>query len=415
MCGNILKRILGYFVILNVLIIFLHASDFKIKSLRTYSSLAEGSIPILLYKELSHNDLIIEFDLEADVQPNLVIEFRFCDRYWKPYQSYFFRNEGYNNSFNLWFDVLSAAINGANYHYKGSFPSNEVTFPFSGKWIYYITDRETGTVHGYGKFFVVKPELGIIGNITKDRLDDSNFESSIFERTNRLSVEFNLSDGLYPDQVEFVEVVENLMIDYPYQIEKREYNNYRYYEWDGTRKFKFVARDIFPGNEYRSTDFRDARRFLPPGFNAQRDGTEISRTYKYGGHDLNGRSLLTNFKDNDSEYLNVHFSILPSVKINNSIYLTGSFNDWKVLPQYQLTKSGDYYEIDMELKRGRYDYLYVTGNTNSNYVENINWNTLEGNFWETKNDYHVFLYYNATEYGGYDKIIGYVKLSSGVK
>ena len=391
------------------------ASDFQIKSLRTYSSLAEGSIPILIFNELGYNNLVIEFDLQAEVQPNLVIQFRFCDRYWQPYESYFFRNEGYNSSFNLWFDVLSVAVNGADYHYKGSFPNNEVTFPFSGKWIYYITERETGNIYGYGKFFVINPEVKLSGEITKDRLEDSNFDSSIFERTNRISVEFNLPDELFPGEVEFVEVVENLMIDYPYLIERTEYNNLRYYEWDGTRNFKFVARDIFPGNEYRSTDFRDAQRFLAPGFNAQRNGTEISRTFTYGGGDLNGRSLLTNFKDDDSEYLKVHFSIRPAGKVYNSVYITGSFNDWKVLPEYQLQKTDTNYDIDLELKRGRYDYLYVTGDDEIDYVKNINWNTLEGNFWETKNDYYIFLYYNSSEYGGYDKIIGYLKLSSGVK
>ena len=38
---------------------------------------------------------------------------------------------------------------------------------------------------------------------------------------------------------------------------------------------------------------------------------------------------------------------------------------------------------------------------------------LEGNFWETGNNYHIFLFYNEEQLGGYDKIIGYKQIYSG--
>jgi hypothetical protein len=69
--------------------------------------------------------------------------------------------------------------------------------------------------------------------------------------------------------------------------------------------------------------------------------------------------------------------------------------------------------ITIQLKRGVYDYQYVTGDVINNKVENIEWEILEGNFWETQNDYFIFLYYRTEEKGGYDKIIGYKKIKSG--
>ena len=68
--------------------------------------------------------------------------------------------------------------------------------------------------------------------------------------------------------------------------------------------------------------------------------------------------------------------------------------------------------MTIPLKRGIYDYQYVTGEITGNTVEDIDWYTLEGNSWETTNFYYVFLYYNDTDLGGYDHIIGYAKIYS---
>ena len=66
--------------------------------------------------------------------------------------------------------------------------------------------------------------------------------------------------------------------------------------------------------------------------------------------------------------------------------------------------------FSVQLKRGVYDYQYVTGKIVNDRVENIDWEILEGNFWETENEYYIFLYYQTVEKGGYDKIIGYKKI-----
>ena len=52
-----------------------------------------------------------------------------------------------------------------------------------------------------------------------------------------------------------------------------------------------------------------------------------------------------------------------------------------------------------ENPRGRYRYSW-----------NEDWIKLEGNTWANKKVYDVFLYYDEPDLGGYEKIIGYVKL-----
>ncbi|HSR17744.1 MAG TPA: hypothetical protein VLM39_06585, partial [Ignavibacteriaceae bacterium] len=54
-----------------------------------------------------------------------------------------------------------------------------------------------------------------------------------------------------------------------------------------------------------------------------------------------------------------------------------------------------------------YDYQYVAADAVNNRIKNEDWIVLEGNFLETENLYHIFIYYNDPNYGGYDRIIGY--------
>jgi hypothetical protein len=78
-----------------------------------------------------------------------------------------------------------------------------------------------------------------------------------------------------------------------------------------------------------------------------------------------------------------------------------------------MQNSGGIYTVTTELKRGIYDYQYVTAIDNGNSIDNVDWYSLEGNFWETSNDYYIFVYYKSLKNGGYDQIIGYTKINSG--
>lgn len=66
------------------------------------------------------------------------------------------------------------------------------------------------------------------------------------------------------------------------------------------------------------------------------------------------------------------------------------------------------------LKRGVHEYQYVVADIRGNKIINPEWEILEGNFFETENEFHIFLYYQVPEKGGYEKIIGYAKIKTGV-
>lgn len=406
----------------NILIIFLiiipfvkiNAEDFVIKSLRVYSSLSEISFPIIDKSDSSKKTITIEFDVQANYAPALNIIFKFCDKDWQPYENIFLANIGYNTEYNLWLEKLPLRVTDARYHYMGIFPNKNVTFPFSGKWKFFIVDSQNpDKIYGEGKFLVVIPEVKLNISVTKNRMENVIPEIAALGRTITIFTSFTLPDTLFESNIQLVEIIENKKIFYPIRIDRTKLTDQNYYEWNGSNKFLFIAKDIRPGNEYRQTDLRDINRFNQKNVNAQYDGIEVSSFFKKRNRDLNGGSILTNYKNDYAEYLNVTFKIRPPENITSSVFLVGDFNNWQVLPDYELFDDNGLLNLTIELKRGIYDYQYVTAHKINEEVKNIDWYVLEGNFWETENDYHIFLYYKTPEKGGYDKIIGYKKINSG--
>jgi hypothetical protein len=77
-----------------------------------------------------------------------------------------------------------------------------------------------------------------------------------------------------------------------------------------------------------------------------------------------------------------------------------------------MINDGGLYNKTIELKRGIFDYQYVTADFINGEIKNQDWVQLEGNFWETENVYHIFIYYQDPDFGGFDRIIDYQKLTS---
>ncbi len=381
----------------------------EIKSLLVYTE-SPKRLPIVT----NSNQLTIEFDVAAINEPNLTIEFRFCDKDWQPYDNTFLLNQGYNTAYNLWFEQIPVPSGDVRYHFKENFPNVDVTFPFSGKWIFRVTNsNDPDIVYATGRFFVIKNQMSVSANLSRYRLNSSQERIIELQRTYELRIDFTLPDTLHPMDLNYVEVIENQKVDYPILIKQDKFDDLRYYETNGSRGFTFIAKDIKPGNEYRQANLLDRNKYQPPLTQAHYDGFDYNRFEQRGSRDFEGGMELVNFKDNYADYMMVEFEYSPISSLMNDIFLVGSFSDWKVLTQNKLEQEGSIYKVTTELKRGVYDYQYVLGNDNDSEVVDIDWYSLEGNFWETTNLYYIFVYYKSLELGGYDQIIGYVVLDSG--
>ncbi len=389
------------------------AQGIIIKSLRCYSSVDETSFPIIS-KDGDQSSITIDFDMQAVQYPNLAIHFRFCDSNWQPYDNVFLLNPIYNTENNIYLERLPLNIRGAQYHYKGTFPNQNVTFPFSGKWKYFIVDQfDRRKIFAEGKFFVVNPEIRVNTKLFRETLQNRFDESSMMNRTVALQTSFILPDSLFHVHLKRVEIFVNRKMDYPIIIEKFANTPDQFFEWNASNRFSFLTRNIYPMNEYRSTDTRDYNVYNSSLVHAKFGEIETSDFFSKRRRDYNGGSFLLNHRNENADYLEVQFRMRPPEEITKPIFLVGSFNNWKVLPEYEMFDDNGLLNISVELKRGYYEYQYVTADLRNGRVENIDWNILEGNFYETVNEYHIFLYYEEQDKGNYDKIIGYSKIIGG--
>ncbi|MDP4174874.1 MAG: DUF5103 domain-containing protein [Bacteroidota bacterium] len=386
-----------------------------IKSLKVYSNNDEKSLPILIFNEDKQDHLRIEFDIKAPYEPSFNIVFRFCDRNWNPTKNIFYSNFGQDRAYELDFEKLPSTITDADYHFNGTFPDTrgQVSFPFSGKWRLYITDsQDTSIVYASAKFIVVRDTIAMYSSLKKESLEDKSYFPTDLSKVFNLTTSFTLPEDFFVTDLYGIEIIENHKIDYPYFVDRSGNTQNRYYNWDGNRKFSFSSKELRPGKNYRQVDLRNINLFNSKNVNAHLDGVETSRFFTEGKKDLNGASILTYYKDENADYLNVNFRLRADLDYGKKVFIVGAFSNWDVLPEYELKNDGGLYSIIINLKRGAYDYQYVTGYLENGKVSNIDWYELEGNSWSTVNNYYVFLFYSDPAKGGYDRIIGFQKVTS---
>jgi hypothetical protein len=107
----------------------------------------------------------------------------------------------------------------------------------------------------------------------------------------------------------------------------------------------------------------------------------------------------------EADYAWVHFLLPYQVPLaDGSLYVAGGFCDWQYRLSNKMTYNFDLhaYEASIFLKQGYYDYAYVFLENGSNAGDAT---FIEGSFWETGNEYEVFVYHRGQgDY--YDRLIG---------
>ncbi len=405
-----MKKLFVFLILIQTSIIF--PQEIIIKSLKTFSSKDANSIPVLS----SPRDLLtIEFDVQTEFSPNINIIFKFCDKNWNPTDNLFLANQGKNTAYTLNSFLLPTTVEEAKYHYTNTFPDKDgyVAFPYSGKWKFFVVDSQDPTkIFAEGKFFVVIADVPLKVETKRETLDDKTYFPPQLGHSNWIIVEASPKDTYFPFQVDELEIVQNHLIYYPIRVLRNPTDQNRVFEWDGGSKLRFTAKDVLPGNEYRQTNLKDINIYNSKNVKAQFDGMEYSRFLLFSKNDNNGSFNLQPPKDMNSTYMNVTFQVKPPEEIYGDIFLVGAFTDWQLSEKNKMNFNGDHFELTLELKRGVYDYQYVVVNGDYSDVTNQNWYILEGNDWQTSNEYNIFLWYRDQEYGGYDRIIGYSKIQT---
>jgi hypothetical protein len=190
--------------------------------------------------------------------------------------------------------------------------------------------------------------------------------------------------------------------------------------------YNYEEGNIFPGSsEFRWFDAKSVRyqservqsiAYKKPNyyFNLIPDEKRTFKVY-FQWQDLNGKFLVKNSmginSDIESDYIYVHFSLpYDAPMVDGNIFIFGALSDWQCNKRNMLIYNYDKkeYELDLLVKQGFYDYQYAYLKNNTSEAD---LGFIEGNHYETENDYLIFVYWHDIS-SRYDKLVGFKTINS---
>jgi hypothetical protein len=304
-------------------------------------------------------------------------------------------------------------------HYRLSLPNEDVQMKLPGNYLLYVYkdyDQEQPVLTR--RFFMVDPQVQIASDIhrtdnvghiyTSQEVDFTvnyqrlnpddprrNFRVTICQNLNWTTA---VSD-LLPKYIQPGELI------YDYEEENLFPGGSEFLHFD-TKSLKY--------NSDRVREIRFERPlkhiYLLP------DRPKAFNTYEYQ-EDINGKYLVkwddAFDSDTEADYVMVHFSLATGEPDEESdVYLFGGLTGWKTTGENKCTFNAETgsYEIELLLKQGYYNYAYATRNRSG---QNIDLTKIDGNHFETENDYYIFVYYRDIR-ERFDRLVG-LDIANSVK
>lgn len=309
----------------------------------------------------------------------------------------------------------SLNTNVAYTNYRLFLPNEDVQFKVSGNYVVSVYNENTpNTIAFTACFSVVDSKVKIVGQVNNNR--GSNIGDSCQQ------ISFAVKHAGYDIKLPKTELKafiyqngrRNITTDsiVPYSIKQDEV------VFQNSPRLTFKA-----GNEYRKMEFLDNQ-----GGGIHIKSTQYKRPYYYielmtdylrrnspyiYDQDLNGRFIVrsSDVEDVDTEasYSYVRFCLKSDSIKEGKIYLDGQLFNNVLNNQNEMSYNSENktYEKTVLLKQGTYNYQYlIINNDSTSYTQ-----TLEGNFYETENEYLIMIYHRPAE-TQYDKLVGVKTVSS---
>lgn len=393
--------------------------DENIKTVLMYRDGYDLSNPVWVMGE--ETPLVLKFDDLSGEVKNYYYTVIHCDSEWN--ESFIFQTDyiegfpensldDYARSFNTAFEYIN---------YRLYLPNENINFKLSGNYaliVYEGTDKNKIVLSK--RFHIVEPLTEIDGTVRRATLDAFKGENH---------------------EVDFTVYHENINIQYPREeIKVVIMQNNR---WDNAVKnlkplyirdraliYDYNKENVFPaGNEFRYFDNRTNRvngenilatEFHRPYFHKTVMPDEVRSNKRFFSYEeMNGLYVIESQDrevenyDTECDYNFVHFTLsLESVLLGGTINVFGALSNWNANKSNEMTWNFNTsaYELTLLLKQGYYNYIYVYVPEGSITADHTN---LEGSFWETENDYQIFVYYREMS-SRYDRLIGYRQFNSVV-
>ena len=378
------------------------SSSDMLNTLRTISNGDWERIPMITLE--SDETIEFSFDEMSHEYHRFTYHITHCDAQWKPsnlIESEYMEGfndqpiEDWENSLNTTFDYT---------HYTLTLPNNDVTLKLSGN--YRLSIQEDGREMAWFRFLISENMHNLSATVSGNTDIDTHKSHQQLD----MKVSLNGLNVTNPDREIYTVVMQNRRSDNAVIDPKPTYNS------GNMLTYEHCSDLIFPaGNEFRRFEiinmydyFRNVDRvtFHDPYYHANllEDTRHHAYTFDY---DHNGRYLIrynqASDSDTEADYLFVHFNLASEPMNGGSLYVSGHFNGgntgrkWKMEYNSQTRR----YEATILLKQGAYDYQYIwvpDGQTAGQTKPT------EGDWYETKNEYLILLYYRQRG-SRYDRLI----------
>ena len=364
--------------------------------------------------------LILSFDDLDGGEKNYKYYIIHCDADWKPSD---INDNEYLSGFRE--DYISKYK--YSYNTRQSFTHNDLTFPndnlqiiVSGNYLLVVyLDDDKENIALTRRFWVSDSRVNIDANIKgATKLEDRNYKQEI---------DFTITRNNYEIQDPYTNLkvmimqngrYDNALLDIKPQIVK-----------DDILDYNLNGEIVFNGgNEFRRFDTRTLRSNTENVIGIRidslsqkwfvtllRDERRPFKTY-LTDPDLDGRFYIRNDDnaadyDTESDYVWVHFTLPYNAPlVDGNLYIIGELTDWRYGKNNKMTYSYKQkaYVANLFLKQGYYNYQYVfLPNGEKTGDETM----IEGNHFETENEYTIFVY-NRESGVSYDKLIGLKQINS---
>ena len=380
-----------------------------IKTIQLYREGWPLSYPVIrLHEEVP---LILEFDDLSSENPDFYYKVIHCNADWtasdlteQEYLEGYPENEipGGNPSFNTYTSYL---------HYALSIPNNDIQLTVSGNFLLVVyRDRDPEDVVFTRRFMVTESLVNVearAGFPVLQKYQGCCQEVDFTVHHSGLNIDDPFSETI-------AMIFQNGLWDLgvgplqPYMVNP------------GELVYDYQEENIFPGgNEFRFFDTKNTRiptyyvqriDFIDPYFHFELKPDEPNPPHLYfSREDINGRYYIESEGSNnsgvDADYVFVHFRLDMPQQLDGSVYIAGALTNWQFndLNRMEYREDEGAYVKSLVLKQGVYNYRYLFLPA---FSEQFDMGEIEGNFYETENEYLVLFYYRPLG-TRYDRLMGH--------
>ena len=302
-------------------------------------------------------------------------------------------------------------------HYQLSIPNTNTQLRISGNYILKILDENKEIV--FSRKFILNEDIVMVPFQIKRSRTLKNIE---YKHDMEFSIKSNTLNFQNPLKNVKVMLLQNGQFNTTIKNILPQYTigNELIYKYDTETQF-------WAGNEFLYFDNNNIR---AAGNTISRidSGSDIYKTYLYTNkakanypyslmEDVNGNFVVRNINatnnDTEADYSWVYFSLsAPAFMQNKAIYIAGMFNNYNLTPDNKMDYNVEkgLFEKAILIKQGFTNYKYIVADDKGN-IDNEN--AIDGNFYQTENDYSIIVYYRENN-DRYDRVIGKGNANSSV-